>query len=78
MVRNFTATVAFATELGEKKVFPVSFSVKQTEDSTIEQLVEDWAIFAGYEHLHANNIPSYILTEDGFFYDKTLEVVETK
>lgn len=76
MRRTFSASVEFATELGQKLVVNVQFSPKPTIDSTIDELIESWAVCEGYEYLHSNNIPSGVFTDDGYFHERLLSIQE--
>lgn len=54
----------------------IVFSVKPIPDCTIEELVENYAIFEGYEYLHEQNIKTCVASDDGFAHEKIVSLIE--
>lgn len=78
MKRTFKATVLFGTDLGESKTIQVSFSVYPSQDTPVDELLDNWAIFEGYEYCHQNDIPTVVFNDDGFYHLQTISVEEVK
>lgn len=78
MKRTFKATVIFVTELGDSKTIEVMFSVYPSPTTPVDELLDNWAIFEGYEYCHRNNIPTIISGDDGFYHQQTLSIEEVK